>query len=35
MAISVKITPEALEQAGRLNEPIYSRIQKAIERLKN
>ncbi|MBI4583671.1 MAG: type II toxin-antitoxin system RelE/ParE family toxin [Planctomycetes bacterium] len=35
MAISVKITPEALEQAGRLDEPIYSRIQKAIERLEN
>ena len=35
MAASVKITPEALEQAGRLDEPIYSRIQKAIERLEN
>lgn len=35
MAVSVKITPEALERAGRLNEPIYSRIQKAIERLED
>ena len=35
MAVSVKITPEALEQAGRINEPIYSRIQKAIERLED
>ncbi|MBI4584160.1 MAG: type II toxin-antitoxin system RelE/ParE family toxin [Planctomycetes bacterium] len=35
MAVSVKITPEALEQAGRLDQPIYSRIQKAIERLEN
>ncbi len=33
MAVSVKITPEALEQAERLDEPIYTRIQKAIERL--
>jgi mRNA-degrading endonuclease RelE of RelBE toxin-antitoxin system len=35
MALSVKITPAALEQAGRLAEPIYTRIQKAIERLEN
>ncbi len=34
MAISVKITPEALEQAERLNEPIHSRILIAVERLK-
>jgi len=35
MLVSVKITPEALEQVGRFDEPIYSRIQKAIERLEN
>ena len=35
MAVSVKITPEALEQADRLNEPIYSRILAAVERLQN
>lgn len=35
MAVSVKITPEALKQADRLNEPIYSRVLVAVERLKN
>lgn len=35
MAVSVKITPEALEQAESLDAPIYSRIQNAIERLEN
>ena len=35
MAVSVRITPEALEQAARLDEPIYSRILKAIERLQS
>ena len=35
MAVSVKITPKALEQAARLNEPIYSRILAAVERLQN
>jgi len=35
MAVSIKITPEALEQVERLHEPIYSRILAAVERLKD
>jgi mRNA-degrading endonuclease RelE of RelBE toxin-antitoxin system len=35
MAVSVRITQQALEQAERLHEPIHSRILEAIERLKN
>ena len=32
---TVEITPEALEQAEALNEPIYSRVMELVERLKN
>ena len=33
MAQRVEITPEALEQAQALNEPIYSRVMQIVERL--
>lgn len=35
MAVRVEITPEALEQAMELNEPVYSRVMGIVERLKN
>ena len=35
MAVTVEITPEAREQAARLNEPLRSRILAIIERLGN
>ena len=35
MAARVEITPEALEQAQELDEPIYSRVMNIVERLKN
>ena len=35
MAARVEITPEALEQAQALNEPVYSRVMKIVERLEN
>lgn len=31
----VEITPEALEQAQRLDEPVYSRVLAIVERLKD
>jgi mRNA-degrading endonuclease RelE of RelBE toxin-antitoxin system len=35
MVARVEITPEALAEAQRLDEPIYSRVLGVIERLKN
>jgi mRNA-degrading endonuclease RelE of RelBE toxin-antitoxin system len=35
MAVRVEITPEALEQAMELQEPIYSRVMSIVERLEN
>jgi mRNA interferase RelE/StbE len=35
MPVSVTITPEALADVERLNEPIYSRILAAVERLQS
>lgn len=35
MAVTVELTPEAYEQAQELDEPIYSRVLRLVERLRN
>lgn len=35
MPVSVEITPDAYEQAEKLQEPIYSRVMAVVERLKD
>ncbi len=33
MAVRVEITPEALDQVGKLSEPIHTRVLRIVERL--